>query len=88
MKRGSNDEGLKALFLGLLLGGAGGQQVAADEDMLDMLKEKAKGNLSAEEDRFLTNLLKELKLNFVDEAGKPDTQTGTPEPPKTGEVPQ
>ncbi|MBX2991979.1 MAG: DUF1844 domain-containing protein [Bacteroidetes bacterium] len=36
-------------------------------DLLDMLKEKTKGNLSQEEDRFLTELIRELKLNFVDE---------------------
>jgi hypothetical protein len=42
-------------------------------DLLDMLKEKTKGNLSPEEDGFLTNMLKELKLNYVDEANKPPT---------------
>ena len=57
-------------------------------DMLDMLKEKTKGNLNAEEERFLTNLLKELKLNYVDEAAKPAEHTTTPEPPKAGEGPQ
>lgn len=36
-------------------------------DLLDMMKEKTKGNLSQEEDRFLTELIRELKLNFVDE---------------------
>src|SRR5437867_3911438 len=51
-------------------------------DMLDMLKEKTKGNLTSDEDRFLTNLLKELKLNYVDEAGKPAEQPGRPEPPQ------
>ena len=57
-------------------------------DMLDMMKEKTKGNLNSEEDRFLTNLLKELKLNYVDEAGKPAEQPAPPEPPQTGEGPQ
>ena len=50
-------------------------------DMLDMLKEKTKGNLAADEDRFLTNLLKELKLNYVDEVSKPEPpkpEEGTP----------
>ncbi len=42
-------------------------------DMLDMLKEKTKGNLSPDEDRFLSTLLQEMKLNYVDEAAK-----GTP----------
>lgn len=52
-------------------------------DMLEMLKEKTKGNLAADEDRFLTNLLKELKLNYVDEASKPAGPA--PEPPKPEE---
>jgi hypothetical protein len=54
-------------------------------DMLDMLKEKTKGNLAADEDRFLTNLLKELKLNYVDEAGKPAEPASKPEPSKPEE---
>lgn len=41
-------------------------------DMLEMLKERTKGNLSDSEQRMLTELLKELKLNYVDEAGKPE----------------
>jgi hypothetical protein len=54
-------------------------------DMLEMLKEKTKSNLAAEEDRFLTNLLKELRLNYVDEASKPVEPASKPEPPKTEE---
>lgn len=41
-------------------------------DLLDMLKVKTKGNLSAEEDRLLTELIRELKLNYVDEKLKDD----------------
>lgn len=41
-------------------------------DILDMMKEKTKGNLNQEEEHFLTNMLQELKLNYVDEAGKPN----------------
>jgi len=52
-----------------------------------MLKERTKGNLNPEEDRFLTNLLKDLKLNYVDEANKPDGETSKAEPPATGEGP-
>jgi hypothetical protein len=43
-------------------------------DMLDMMKDRTKGNLSPEEERFLQSLLQELKLNFVDEAGKDQGQ--------------
>jgi hypothetical protein len=39
-------------------------------DLLDMLKEKTKGNLAHDEERFLTELIRELKLNFVDEKAK------------------
>jgi hypothetical protein len=41
-------------------------------DLLDMLKEKTRGNLSAEESRLLLQVIQELKLNYVDEAGKPE----------------
>ena len=49
-------------------------------DMLDMLKEKTRGNLSPEEDRFLSQILQEVKLNYVDEANKP-----SPEPAQASE---
>jgi uncharacterized protein YeeX (DUF496 family) len=41
-------------------------------DLLDMLKEKTRGNLSAEESRLLSQVIQELKLNYVDEAAKPE----------------
>jgi hypothetical protein len=44
-------------------------------DTLDMLKEKTKGNLTDYEDRFLTEVIKELKLNYVDEVEK-DKKSG------------
>ena len=39
-------------------------------DTLDALASKTKGNLSDEETRFLTNVIKELKLNYVEELDK------------------
>ncbi len=39
-------------------------------DMLEMLKERTKGNLSPEEDRMLSDALRELRLNYVDEVRK------------------
>jgi type III secretory pathway component EscR len=39
-------------------------------DSLDMLMAKTKGNLSEYEEKFLTETLKELKLNYVDEVDK------------------
>jgi len=44
-------------------------------DMLDMMKEKMKGNLSPEEERFLQSILQELKLNYVDEVSKDQQQS-------------
>ena len=51
-------------------------------DMLDMLKERTKGNLSTEEERFLSMVLQELKLNYLDEKNKPEPPAASPaEPP-------
>jgi len=46
-------------------------------DMLNMLSERTKGNLSTEEQKLLSAVLMELRLNYVDEAAKPDA---SPEP--------
>ncbi len=43
-------------------------------DTLDMMANKMKGNLSIDEERLLTSILKELKLNYVDEQSKPAPQ--------------
>jgi hypothetical protein len=45
-------------------------------DLLALLQEKTRGNLSAEEERFLTQMLFDLRLRFVDAAGK--THAGAP----------
>jgi hypothetical protein len=39
-------------------------------DTLDVLAAKTKGNLADEEQRLLTNVIRELKLNYVDELSK------------------
>ena len=39
-------------------------------DMLDMLETKTRGNLTDEEKKYLGEVLKELKLNYVDEKAK------------------
>lgn len=46
------------------------EQAQAMIDMLDMLSKKMKGNLSDDEGKFLSNVLRELKLNYVDEVAK------------------
>lgn len=40
-------------------------------DLLRMLRDKTKGNLTDEEARILTTLLTDLELNYADEAAKP-----------------
>jgi Domain of unknown function (DUF1844) len=47
-------------------------------DILDMLRVKMKGNLSQEESRLLTQVLAELRLNYVDEAAKGPAQEQKP----------
>jgi len=39
-------------------------------EMIDMLKEKTKGNLTPEEERLLENILYELKIRYVKESNK------------------
>lgn len=46
------------------------EQAQLSIDMLDMLSAKTKGNLTTEENRYLSTVLKELKLNYVDEQSK------------------
>ena len=41
-------------------------------DTLEMLESRTKGNLTQEEARMLTQILQELRLNYVDESQKPD----------------
>jgi len=43
-------------------------------DMMNMLAAKTKGNLNDEEDRFLQQVLTELRLNYVNEVSKPDPE--------------
>jgi Domain of unknown function (DUF1844) len=43
-------------------------------DTLDMLKLKTKGNLSTYEEKFLDEVLRELKLNYVDEVNKDEKE--------------
>ena len=46
------------------------EQAAQSIDMLEMIKEKTKGNLSPEMARIIDNSLSELRLNYVDELNK------------------
>jgi len=62
-------------------------------DMLDMLKVRTKGNLPEDEAQIFDHILRELKLNFVDELDKEKkaaegqaAQAKTEAPPNTDNV--
>jgi hypothetical protein len=46
------------------------EQAKQSIDMLEMIREKTKGNISADMQRTLNTILTELRLNFVDEKNK------------------
>ncbi len=50
-------------------------------DVLNVLKEKTSGNLTADEDEFLSKVLFELQMNYVDEARRPQDS-----PPETDQA--
>ena len=49
-------------------------------DILDVLHRRMKGNLTETEERMFTNVLRELRLNYVDEAAKPAAEQQKPAP--------
>ncbi len=58
-------------------------------DMLGMIKEKTYGNLSVEETQFLDHMLFELRMNYVDETKREETEKAKPAeaPAETQEEP-
>ncbi|MFQ6618310.1 MAG: DUF1844 domain-containing protein [Fidelibacterota bacterium] len=46
------------------------EQASLSIDMLDMIKEKTRGNLSKDEEKLLDFTLSELKMNYVEEMRK------------------
>ena len=48
------------------------EYVSQTIDLMEMLKEKSKGNISEDIENVLDGMLSELKLNYVDEKGKPE----------------
>jgi hypothetical protein len=53
-------------------------------DLLDMVKVKTEGNLGEDENKFLEQLLGQLKLNYLDEVEK-DKKENTPKENKSQE---
>ncbi|MFQ5823409.1 MAG: DUF1844 domain-containing protein [bacterium] len=50
------------------------EQARMSIDMLDMVKAKTEGNLSENEKRLLERLIREVKMNYVDEVDKKKKQ--------------
>ena len=48
------------------------EYVSQTIDLMAMLKEKSKGNISEDIEKMLDGMLSELKLNYADEKGKPE----------------
>ena len=46
-------------------------------DMIEMLKDKTKNNLSNDETKFIDTVLSNLQLNFVEESGKSTDSTAS-----------
>jgi PIN domain nuclease of toxin-antitoxin system len=51
------------------------EQARMTIDLIDMLKAKTQGNLNDDEKRFLTKIVSDLQLNYVDEFEKSKKQT-------------
>ncbi len=54
-------------------------------DIIDMLKEKTKGNLNEDEEKFLENMSAQLKLNYVDEMEKDKKEKQTADKTEPGQ---
>ncbi|HCJ66410.1 MAG TPA: DUF1844 domain-containing protein [Elusimicrobia bacterium] len=71
------------------------EQAKTTIDMLLMLKEKTKGNLTEKEEKILNNILADLQLNYVDEvkkgtaenAEKKSTDSAETKKENTGSIP-
>ena len=50
-------------------------------DSLEMLQEKTRGNLAPEEERLLNEILKELRLNYIDEHQRSEKGSGGDDKP-------
>lgn len=61
------------------------EQARMSIDMLDMLEKKTANNLTHDESEFLTRMINELKLNFVDEVKKEKVSPKSEEEKSAGE---
>ncbi len=62
------------------------EQAQISIDMIAMIHSKMKGNLTPDEEKMVSAVLQELRLNFVDEIGKKQSASSAPpQPPPEGE---
>ena len=52
------------------------EAVRATVELLSMLKEKTKGNLTTNEEQVLSNALANLQLNYADEVNRTEKESG------------
>lgn len=56
------------------------EQARLSIDMIDMLKTRTQGNISSEETQMLEHVLRELRLNYIDELDKDKKEKAAPPP--------
>lgn len=56
------------------------EQARLSIDMIDMLKMRTQGNISSEETQMLEHVLRELRLNYIDELDKDKKEKAAPPP--------
>jgi hypothetical protein len=61
------------------------EQARMSIDMIDMLKTRTQGNLSNEETQMLDHVLRELRLNYIDELDKEQKEKVAPQETKGNE---
>jgi hypothetical protein len=55
-------------------------------DMLCMFRDKTKGNLTGDEEKFISNVISDLQINYADEVNKnPEKQQGEAEKKEEGQ---
>jgi hypothetical protein len=60
------------------------EQAKYSIDILEVLQEKTKGNLKEEENKYLENMLFELRMNYLDELKKEESKKDQNKPSEPG----
>ena len=59
------------------------EYVSQTIDLMEMLKEKTKGNISTDIEKMLDGMLSELRLNYIDEKSNPEEKKVEEKPKET-----